>query len=149
MSPQPYKQHGGFSILKTFIRLVSFIVLCICFIFIYLAFGDACEGWFDPPVYVEQKSRGVLDEDWDRVENGIHVRTGLVYAEGFAIVNGTCTTCHSAKLVTQNRATRQGWAEMIDWMQETQGLWDLGENEKAILGLSIYLLCSRTKREAL
>ena len=123
--------------------------MCICFIFIYQAFGDACKSWFDPPVFVEQKNRGVMDEDWDRVENGIHVRTGLVYAKGFAIVNGTCTACHSAKLVTQNRATRQGWSEMIDWMQETQGLWDLGENEKEILDyLSTYYAPERKGRRA-
>jgi len=36
-------------------------------------------------------------------------------------------------LVTQNRATREGWKEMIIWMQATQGLQDLGENEKPIL----------------
>jgi len=40
---------------------------------------------------------------------------------------------HSPKLITQNRATRAGWKQMIDWMQETQGLQDLGEHETAIL----------------
>jgi hypothetical protein len=35
--------------------------------------------------------------------------------------------------VTQNRATRDGWLEMIRWMQETQKLWDLGPNEDKIL----------------
>ena len=41
--------------------------------------------------------------------------------------------CHSAKLVTQNRATRDGWEEMIRWMQAKQGLGDLGANEPVIL----------------
>ena len=33
----------------------------------------------------------------------------------------------------QNRATREGWEEMIRWMQETQKLWDLGPTEDKIL----------------
>jgi len=72
-------------------------------------------------------------EDIDKIENGIHVQTGLIYAEGFQEVRATCTACHSAKLVTQNRATREGWESMIDWMQETQGLWELGAIEPIIL----------------
>ncbi|MEN0051765.1 MAG: monoheme cytochrome C [Bacteroidota bacterium] len=67
------------------------------------------------------------------VKDGIHLATGLVYAEGFEIVRASCTTCHSAKLVTQNRATRAGWEQMIDWMQATQGLWELGTLEPIIL----------------
>ena len=67
------------------------------------------------------------------VVDGIHVPTGLKVAEGFDVVRPTCTACHSGKLVAQNRATRQGWEEMIRWMQETQGLWPLGENEPIIL----------------
>ena len=82
---------------------------------------------------MEVRSQNVIADDYERIENGIHVATGLVYAEGFEIVRGTCTACHSAKLVTQNRATREGWLQMIRWMQETQGLWELGENEKIIL----------------
>ena len=36
-------------------------------------------------------------------------------------------------MVTQNRATREGWLDMIRWMQKEQKLWDLGANEAAIL----------------
>ena len=37
-------------------------------------------------------------------------------------------------LVTQNKADREGWLEMIRWMQEKQGLWELEpELENAIL----------------
>ena len=35
--------------------------------------------------------------------------------------------------MTQNRATRDGWKDIIVWMQETQKLWDLGDNEPLIL----------------
>ena len=29
--------------------------------------------------------------------------------------------------------SREGWVATIRWMQETQNLWDLGENETAIV----------------
>ena len=60
--------------------------------------------------------------------------TGLVIAPGFAQVKTTCTVCHSPKLITQNRADRDGWLEMIRWMQAKQGLQELEpELENAIL----------------
>ena len=49
------------------------------------------------------------------------------------MVIANCTPCHSSKLVIQNRATRDGWESMIQWMQETQNLWDLGTNQEIIL----------------
>lgn len=59
--------------------------------------------------------------------------TGLILDAGWQLVKANCTGCHAAALVTQNRASREGWEGMIRWMQRTQKLWDLGENEKAIL----------------
>lgn len=59
--------------------------------------------------------------------------TGFVINAGWELVKANCTGCHSAALVTQNRASREGWQGMIRWMQRTQKLWDLGENEDAIL----------------
>lgn len=59
--------------------------------------------------------------------------SGLVIDENFELVRAQCTACHSAKLVTQNSASREGWEQMIRWMQKDQGLWDLGENESLIL----------------
>jgi hypothetical protein len=67
------------------------------------------------------------------IVNGIHVPSGLIAEEGFELVLGTCAACHSIDLVKQNRATAEGWKEMIVWMQETQGLWELGENEAPII----------------
>ena len=58
---------------------------------------------------------------------------GLVRAEGYELVSQQCTVCHSAALITQSRASREGWLAMIRWMQEKQGLWALGENESVIL----------------
>ncbi len=70
---------------------------------------------------------------FDQVENGIHLRTGFADGEGLMAVVTNCTACHSAKLVTQNRMTREGWEQTIRWMQQTQNLWDLGANEAIIL----------------
>ncbi|SDM18954.1 hypothetical protein SAMN05421823_11156 [Catalinimonas alkaloidigena] len=63
----------------------------------------------------------------------IDTATGLVVAEHYPLVKATCTACHGGQLVAQNRASREGWLQMIRWMQRTQGLWDLGPNEDAIL----------------
>ncbi|PWL40260.1 monoheme cytochrome C [Flagellimonas aquimarina] len=68
-----------------------------------------------------------------KIENGIHMETGFVDEEGLAEVIQNCTNCHSAKLVTQNRMTKEGWIATIRWMQETQNLWDLGNQEEAIV----------------
>lgn len=59
--------------------------------------------------------------------------TGLVIDKGLELVKGHCTACHSAKLVSQNRMTRDSWLETIRWMQKSQGLWSLGEAEGGIL----------------
>lgn len=67
------------------------------------------------------------------IVDGKDVQTGLLDGEGLLAVKANCLACHSAKLVTQNRFTREGWHDKIVWMQETQGLWDLGENEPIIL----------------
>ena len=85
----------------------------------------------------------------ERIEKGIHVATGLKVGKGFDIVRQTCTGCHSAKLITQNRATRQGWKDMISWMQETQGLWELGPIENEVLDyLSTYYAPEEQGRRA-
>ena len=102
----------------------------------YLLMGDYLKSWWEPtpaPAPFATSTPAATAVVDDRIENGIHVATGLIYAEGFELVRATCTACHSAQLVTQNRATRQGWRDMIRWMQATQGLWDLGDNETAIL----------------
>ncbi len=67
------------------------------------------------------------------IENGIHVSTGFVDDDGMLVTIQNCTNCHSAKLVTQNRMSREGWEATIKWMQETQNLWDLGTNQELIL----------------
>ena len=63
----------------------------------------------------------------------IDVGTGLVIDEGMGLVVANCTSCHSSKLIMQNRATKEGWKSIITWMQQTQNLWPLGVNEEPIL----------------
>ncbi|MBU2946717.1 monoheme cytochrome C [Zobellia uliginosa] len=73
------------------------------------------------------------EDDFDKVENGIHVRTGFIEAPGMIETVQNCTNCHSAKLVMQNRMNKERWKSTIKWMQDTQNLWDLGENEDIII----------------
>ena len=75
----------------------------------------------------------ISEDDPNRIENGIHVRTGLLEAPGLTETVNNCTTCHSAKLVVQNRMSKERWHATIRWMQETQNLWDLGADEEVIV----------------
>ncbi len=91
------------------------------------------------------------EDDFDKIENGIHVRTGLVEAEGLMTVVNNCTNCHSALLVTQNRMNEERWISTIRWMQETQNLWDLGKNEEIIVNYLVtnYPPVNKGRREIL
>lgn len=53
--------------------------------------------------------------------------------EGAELVQAHCGACHSLALVAQNRMTRRGWINTIRWMQEKQGLWDLGDSQAVIV----------------
>ncbi|MFT5942856.1 MAG: hypothetical protein ACI9Q4_002122, partial [Sediminicola sp.] len=75
----------------------------------------------------------VVEEDTEKTENGIHKRTGFIEDTGMREVITNCTSCHSAKLVTQNRMSKEEWIATIRWMQKTQNLWNLGENEDVIV----------------
>lgn len=86
----------------------------------------------DPPVRASNTEALAVDDE-EKIENGIHLATGLVFDDRFDLVRSSCTSCHSAKLITQNRMSRDNWEKTIRWMQETQKLWDLGPNESFIL----------------
>jgi len=124
-----------FSLLMTTLKSIT---LLSCLVLLYGVFGDKFDFTFQAaenisPAHSYSSNTNQTADDWDKVENGIHLQTGLIYAENFDIIRGQCTACHSGKLIAQNRATREGWTQMIRWMQETQGLWDLGSNEPKIL----------------
>jgi len=95
------------------------IVLC----FLFFAVIWACSA----PEKTQDEEQ-VLDTEEPTLD-----KNGLVNAPGNNLVFSQCSGCHSLKLVTQNRATREGWKSMIVWMQQTQNLWDLGDNEDKIL----------------
>lgn len=137
MRPEDLKT-AWLQILDLVLSLSKLALLGATLILGYLLAGDSLDSMWSKEEFnqVSQHVPGAIPSGVavaDEVKNGIHIPTGLVYAEGFEWVRGTCTACHSAKLVTQNRATRAGWQDMIRWMQSTQGLWDLGDKEKPIL----------------
>lgn len=74
------------------------------------------------------KALAVAETEAARPEQSV-----LAVDDELPLVIQNCTGCHSAKLIAQNRATREGWKNIIVWMQETQNLWDLGTNETKIL----------------
>jgi len=75
----------------------------------------------------------VVEDDFDNIEDGIHVSTGFIEAPGMVETIQNCTNCHSSKLVIQNRMNKERWVATIRWMQQTQNLWDLGKNEGIII----------------
>jgi len=75
----------------------------------------------------------VVIGDLNKIEDGIHVCTGLKDAEGLMTVVNNCTACHAADIIMANRMNKDRWNTTIAWMQKTQGLWDLGDNQKIIV----------------
>jgi hypothetical protein len=117
---------------RALVFLVALNVLLVVGVAVHAIWGNPFANWqWRRPAASTQFANP--ERSTDRVENGIHLATGLKVAPGFDLVRVNCTACHSAELVIQNRATREGWKEVIRWMQRTQGLWDLGEKEKLIL----------------
>jgi len=102
-----------------------FIVGLLLLIYVNFAHPDI---WSAP-----EEGKVVVEELIPEFENGFHIETGLKEGENLHLVIANCTNCHSAKMISQNRASREGWQHMIEWMQETQNLWDLGANETLIL----------------
>ncbi|MFT6336107.1 MAG: hypothetical protein ACI86M_002946 [Saprospiraceae bacterium] len=134
-----YEKRSAASLFKA-ISLVKSSALMVLFLvlggIVYISFQNSIDKALEPspePIKSIPHSRDANALDPNRIEKGIHVETGMVYDDNFEIVRRSCTSCHSSKLVIQNRATRDGWKQMIDWMQETQGLQDLGKYEVKIL----------------
>lgn len=53
--------------------------------------------------------------------------------EGAEVVYYNCIACHSLRTVTNQRFSRRIWDEVLDWMRETQGMHDLGDDREIIL----------------
>ena len=85
------------------------------------------------------------------IKDGIHLRTGLKEAEGLMTVVTNCTACHSAQIIIQNRMNKERWNATIRWMQETQNLWELGDNQEVIVNYLVknYPVSHKGRRENL
>ena len=66
--------------------------------------------------------------------------TGLVKADGWQLILANCVACHSPKQFLRQRGTKATWHYIIDWMQETQGLWEFppGDEDKMVEYLATY-----------
>lgn len=122
-----------------FIALVNFTLFIIVISFGYLLLEKDIQKWLNQGANHTRSIdniRGAAesdDEDLNKIINGIHLRSGLYADPNLQTIIGACTSCHSSKLIVQNKATREGWEQMIRWMQKSQGLGDLGNNETLIL----------------
>jgi len=58
----------------------------------------------------------------------------LIQSEGWQLVRDNCTECHSSQIIVQNSGNREVWKSRIEWMQNSQGLGELGQElEDSIL----------------
>jgi mono/diheme cytochrome c family protein len=61
-------------------------------------------------------------------------QTGLIMDAGWELVRANCGGCHSYDIITSQKSDRQGWEEMIRWMQSSQNLWQFDpKTEETIL----------------
>ena len=129
------------SLLSATVFLLSVLVIVGAFICHF--------NWWQPAISEEialVQGEETKKNEWD-VANGIHLSTGLIAEGDFMAVANNCLGCHSAKLVTQNRMSKEAWKNTIKWMQESQNLWDLGDDEPKILAyLSTYYVPKNTGR---
>lgn len=107
-----------------------FKVVTGAFIFLILVMGFSWLAYENPEFF-----RPSIEETQavPVAEPAIIAEGDFIEGEHKLLVVANCTGCHSGKLVTQNRATREGWTNMIRWMQRTQNLKDLGADEQKIL----------------
>lgn len=135
-------------IFQQFIFLINLLSVLVFIIVLgglaYVPLEKTIKEYIDKPRYskeelserLKQREYAIAREklnDPDLIEAGIHVQTGLIYDKNLHYIKKHCISCHSPKLIAQNKSTRSGWKQMIVWMQETQGLHDLAEDEVFVL----------------
>ena len=128
---QPYNDITKRLIKQT--NRLGWLIILVCIVTIWLLMGA-------PGTDYKQKTIAsapqIEEEDFpldSSMIGQIDSESGMIIDTHWELTKVTCNQCHSPKLFTQTRATREGWKEMFIWMQETQGLWDLGESEPKIL----------------
>ncbi len=55
---------------------------------------------------------------------------GLPRSEGYDLVDGYCTACHSIRIVMQQRADRARWDELLTWMVKKQGMPEINPADR-------------------
>ena len=83
-------------------------------------------GKEEAPVDVAPPTDPVVD-----AEPELDPISGFKMTGDWQIVRASCTVCHSAKLVTNQRGTAEQWLTMIRWMQKKQNLWEFDEVTEA------------------
>ena len=64
---------------------------------------------------------------------GAALGASLPEGPGKELVEQTCTHCHSAQTLLQNRLDRPTWDRVITKMQKQNGLWELAPEARATL----------------
>jgi hypothetical protein len=58
---------------------------------------------------------------------------GLPPGPGQEVVYYTCNACHSIRLVTQQRLSRERWDGLLDWMVEEQGMAEPAPEDRELI----------------
>lgn len=119
--------------LKTINSIVWLIITASIFILIWLVQPSIFSNfkkfsWPSTPI-----SHANDHTDFKNTQNSVYDGTTLIQAPGVDKVKRHCISCHSSQLITQNRMSKTRWEDNIRWMQETQGLWDLGRDHDIII----------------
>lgn len=120
-------------LLGRLINLIIGLTFLVAFLLVGVLFLKGNPEWMASWNSTAEELASVSLVKPSEIEDGIHTPTGLLDGPGLDLVIRNCTGCHSAKLITQNKATASGWRGTIQWMQETQGLWKLGDDEDVIV----------------
>ncbi|QDF67219.1 cytochrome C [Shewanella sp. SNU WT4] len=75
----------------------------------------------------------VLAQAQTPTEYGIDPVSGLIMAPGWEMVNYQCNACHTSLIIPQNSGSKDTWRKTIQWMVDTQGLWDLSDTWEPVL----------------
>ncbi|WP_057940072.1 hypothetical protein [Algoriphagus resistens] len=120
-------------LMKSVVGIVVILFLVLGLI-VFLLFKPDLSSFESPATKIPKTelSEDTLESS-NEIVDGKDIETGLIAGKGLELVKANCTNCHSSALILQNRFTREGWHSKIVWMQQTQGLWELGESESVIL----------------